>query len=112
MNEIVKICKVHGPLVEDQIRKDKRCKLCRATSNKKNYYKNPQKKIESTKKWKKKNKLHVNEWNKKDRLKNPEKYKKWSKIGRERLGVLRSIKDVTRIRGITLEHYFQLVGSQ
>jgi hypothetical protein len=112
MNEVVKICKIHGPLVKDQVRKDNRCKLCRSITNKKTYDKDPQKRVDYAKKWKQKNRLHVNEWAREDRKNNPEKYKEWSKAGREKAGTLRSIKDVTRIRGITLEHYYQMIGGQ
>lgn len=121
MNEnIVKICKIHGPLVKDQVKIEKtrknsetlRCHLCKIDKDRKWKDNHRDQHNKASIRWKKNNRSRVNEWNREDRKKNPEKHREWSRIGRERIGILRSIKDVTRIRGITLEQYYQLVGSQ
>jgi len=108
---IVKICKIHGPLVSDQIRKDKRCKLCRSITNKRTYYKDP-KRVEYATEWKRKNRLHVNEWAKEDRKNNPEKHKEWSKSARKRLGQHRNVIEISRRRGISTDQYYEMLEKQ
>lgn len=121
MNNIVKVCLKHGDLTADKTHKENnnskkgymlRCNQCKLEKDRRWKELNREKHCESSKRWKKNNRERVNQWNREDREKDPGKYKEWARIGRERLGELRTIKEVTRIRGITLDQYYSLVGSQ
>ena len=130
---IIKVCKKHGDLTENDAHKEKskrcksgfmwRCNRC---------------KLEKDRRWKKDNweqhkesastardesrRLYregktdvipkANLWIKNDRATNPEKYKEWAKIGRERLGPLRSVREISRVRGMTAEEYYEIEGRQ
>lgn len=113
----MKICKKHGQLNESEIRTYTRnrrgrkefvigCRLCHRDTASKS-------RNEARRKYREGLTTIIpkaNIWLKEDRKKDPEKYKKWAKIGRERLGPLRTIKEVTRLRGITIEDYYEIVG--
>lgn len=116
-----KICKLHGELSLNDVIEEKvkwgdgiyrRCRLCKLDKDRKWKKDNKEKHIASSVRWKKNNRAKVNEWQRNDRMLNPDKYYEWGRIGRERLGPLRSIKEVTRIRGINLDQYYQMVGNQ
>lgn len=117
---IVKICKKHGELTLSQVKEEinpqgyffYRCHLCKIEKDRRWKDRNRDQHISCSIRWKKNNREKVNIWSKEDRIKNPEKYKTWAKIGRDRAGILRSIKEVTRIRGLTLDEYYSMVGEQ
>ena len=130
---VVKVCSKHGELTEELAHqeKDKKCKAgYRWRCN--------QCKIEKDRRWKdnhreqhnasagqarKKSRKDYREgiiniepkaniWSRQYRIEHPEKHKEWAKIGRERLGPLRTIREITRVRGITVEDYYILEGKQ
>lgn len=115
---IFKICKKHGELTQAMTRPETtkqgyifyRCYFCKLEKNRRYTQKHKVKLCEKNKIYKKNNRDIVNAWSKQDRLNDPEKYKAWSKIGRERAGELRSIKEISRIRGLSLDQYYELVG--
>lgn len=116
MNKIVKICKVHGELTIEQTRKDGikfRCKECRMESNRKSYYKNPEKRVATSQRWKEQNRGDYNEWCREDRKKFPEKYKKYEENYIEKHGIERVRKmEVARIHGLTITQYDDLHEKQ
>jgi hypothetical protein len=116
MNEIVKICKVHGELTIEQTRKDGikfRCKECRMESNRKSYYKNPEKRVATSQRWKQQNRGDYNEWMREDRKKFPEKYKKYEENHIKKYGkdYVRK-REVARIHGLTMDEYRSLFEKQ
>jgi recombination endonuclease VII len=116
MNEIVKICKVHGELTIEQTRKEGikfRCKECRMESNRKSYYKNPEKRVATSQRWKEQNRGDYNEWMREDRKKFPEKYRKYEANYIEKHGIERVRKmEVARIHGLIVEEYDDLHEKQ
>jgi hypothetical protein len=119
-DNIVKVCKKHGELREAQTKKEinksgnqvYRCHLCKIEKDRKWKSNNKDKHIAASMRWKKNNKDRYKAWCKKDRENNPEKYLEWQRIGREKEGIFRSIKEVTRLRGITVDQYYSMVGEQ
>lgn len=130
-DEIVKICKKHGALTKDQVKHEKnglgyqsiRCHQCKIDKDTRWRNANRDKHNESAGKARKKSREDyklgltdiepkANVWSRKDRAENPEKHREWSRKGRERLGALRNIREITRVRGITLEEYYALEGRQ
>lgn len=113
MNEIVKICKIHGQLTLDKTRKDKdkfRCKVCRNETNKKTYYKHREKRVSTSMRWKRENKGDYAEWCRLDRIKNPEKYRRYEQNSIRKHGIEKFRKqEVARIHGITVEDYEKLI---
>ncbi len=130
---IVKVCKKHGNLTEDLAHKEKNKKLVLGFMWRCN-----QCKFEKDRRWKGLNwdqhkssagkarnesrrqyregltdiEPKANLWSRQYRIDNPEKHKEWARIGRERLGSLRTTREITRVRGITVEQYFILEGKQ
>lgn len=114
-----KKCKKHGNLHEGLISVEKtkngnylRCRICKSEKDSRSYEKNRTTKINYISKWKRENREYLREWSKKDREKYPEKYKKWAKDTRERMGDLRNIVEISRRRGISPETYFLMHKSQ
>jgi Recombination endonuclease VII len=130
---IVKICSKHGELTESMAHKEKnkQCKLgFRWRCN--------ECKLEKDRRWKSlnweqhkataakaRNKARedyrngfinqepkANIWSRQYRKDNPEKHREWEKRGRERLGPIRNIMEITRVRGISLEEYYEIKGKQ
>lgn len=118
----MKICKRHGLLNIEETYQEKnkkcisgfaiRCRLCKKEKDQRDYEKHAKQRILKVSEWKVKNRDRINSQVRLDRVNNPEKHKEWARRGRERAGPIRSLKDVTRIRGITLEYYYSLVGQQ
>lgn len=128
---VVKICKKHGELKEDQVKSE---------INRSGYvnYRCHQCKIDKDRRWKERNKeAHnasasiarnqarkeyregltdvepkANVWAREYKSLYPEKHKEWARIGRERLGPIRNLKEITRVRGLTLEEYYVIEGRQ
>ena len=115
-------CKKHGELNLEDTYQEKnkscisgfttRCKSCKKERTKIDYDRHAKERIEKAQAWKVKNRDRINSQVRLDRANNPEKHKEWSRRGRERAGPIRSLKEVTRIRGITLEYYYSLIGQQ
>lgn len=109
MNDVVKVCKFHGELNIEQVRKDGdkfRCKQCRIESNNKSYYKNREKRVATSQRWKEQNRGDYNEWMRQDRKKFPEKYRMYEQNYKEKHGVKKVRKmEVARIHGLTIEQY-------
>lgn len=116
MSEIIKICKKHGELTLDKVRKDGekyRCKACRIESNNKSYYAHREKRISTSIRWKQKNKGDYNEWVRNDRKKNPEKYRKYERTHQEKYGKKRGVTlDILSYYKITLDQYEKLFTDQ
>lgn len=119
MNRIVlKICKKHGELSEQDIYKEKnkkslsgyqlRCHLCKIDKDRKWKFNHREQHIEASTKWKKQNREKVNIQTREDRKKNPEKYRKWTKEYRDRVGDWRITQDIISYFGLTLEQYNKL----
>jgi hypothetical protein len=115
-DEIVKICKIHGPLTIEQTRKDGhlfRCTQCRIATNKKSYDINREKRVAYSIKWKKENRPHHNEWERQDRILHPEKYKRYEENYIKKHGRVKVRKmEVARIHGLTVEQYDLLFKEQ
>lgn len=118
--EIVKKCRKHGELTLGQVKQETskegyltyRCHLCKIEKDRRWKKNNREQHIAASARWKKNNREYYNAWCREDRKKDPKKYNDWSKIGREKLGILRSIREVTKLRGISIEDYFSMVGEQ
>lgn len=120
--EVVYKCRKHGHLnidgviaVSDPALKKGfryRCKACRHEYAVMKYAENREERIKYSVEWKKNNRLHVNNWNKEDKEKDPEKYKKWSKDYRDRLGEKRNAMEISRRRGIMVEKYYEMIEQQ
>lgn len=111
MSEIVKICKIHGPLEINQTRKDGnsfRCKECRIASNKNSYYANQEKRIATSTKWKQENRERANAWERADRAKNPEKYRAREKEYKSRNWAKLSVNESLRKLGLKNEDFLKL----
>lgn len=113
MNEIIKVCAIHGELDREHTRRDSgkfRCKACRVETNKKSYYKHREKRVSTAMRWKEQNRGDYNEWCKQDRKKNPEKYRRYERAYKEKQGIenVRK-KEVARIHGLTVQQYDELM---
>jgi Recombination endonuclease VII len=115
-----KTCKKHGELKSEDIQVERikwsaegeekfgqqfRCRLCRREKDLKYKHNHRDRHLAYNKQWRENNRGHVNEWAKQDRIDNPEKYKKWSAISRERKGSLRSLEESLRLRNMDIESY-------
>lgn len=130
---IVKICKIHGELTEDQVRKEKnnqiktgyqlRCAQCRRDKDRIYKLNNPDKhKASANRKRNEDRRLFregltdiepmANILAREDRKNNPEKHAEWSRRGREKLGQLRSTLEVCRRLHTTIEHYYKMLEEQ
>lgn len=115
---ILKICKKHGELSEQDIYKEKnkkslsgynlRCHLCKIEKDRNWKFSHREQHIESSIRWKKKNRERINAQTREDRKNNPEKYRKWTKEYRERVGDWRITQDIINYFDITLEQYNKL----
>lgn len=111
MSEIVKICKIHGPLQLEQTRKDGhlfRCKECRVLSNKKSYDENREKRIATSTRWKNVNRDRANAWERADRAKDPEKYRAREKIYKKRNWAKLSVNESLRKLNLKNEDFIEL----
>ena len=130
---IVKICAKHGELTENLAHQEKN-KKCKSGF----MWRCNQCKLEKDRRWKELNwgqhkesagkarskaredyrngfiteEPKANIWSRKYRKDSPEKHREWEKRGRERLGPLRNIREITRVRGITLDEYYAIEGKQ
>lgn len=119
MKEIVRVCKIHGELTEDDVRldisgkyKSYRCKKCRSATKKKCYLKNRKERVEYSVKWKKKNRDHVNARTREDRKKNPEKYRSYERMMRARDPEGHVEQTICTKRGITRKEYREMLEKQ
>lgn len=111
----VKICKIHGELTIEQTRKDGnklRCKECRIETNKKSYDLNRDKRIETSTRWKEKNRERANAWERADRAKNPEKYREREKKYKKRNWAKLSVHESLRKLGLTNEQFILMNEKQ
>lgn len=112
-------CKVHGELSPDKIRSFTsnrrgrsqvvyRCKPCHrksastARNKARKDYREGLTSVEP----------QANIWAKQDRLKKPEIYAASAKRQHERLGIFKSIMEISRVRGITTDQYQSMLKSQ
>ena len=130
---IVKVCKIHGQLTIDQVRKEKnnqmkngyqfRCLECRRDKDRTYKLNNPDKhKASACRKRNEDRKLFreglsniepkANIWAKNDRKNNPEKHLQWAKDYRLRTGQLRNTMEVCRRLHTTPEHYYKMLKEQ
>ncbi len=112
MSETVKICQKHGQLNILQIRKDGRCKHCRAESNKRTYLNNREERIRKAAEWRKKNREHYRMWAREDRKKYPEKYRIYAKTSKGREGVIRNIRQISAKFGLLVPEYLKMIEDQ
>lgn len=126
--KIVKICKKHGELSDEDIQLEKntwkkkdgtsvtkeymRCTQCRREKDIKYKHSHREQHLASVKEWRANNRDHVNAREREGRKKNPEKYRQWAKNNREKEGLLRTSKEIARLRGITIEQYQQMFIDQ
>jgi hypothetical protein len=130
---IVKICSKHGELTENLTHQEKnkkcksgfmwRCSQCKLEKDRKWKELNWEQHKESAGKSRAKSREDyrngfiteepkANIWSRQYRKDSPEKHREWEKRGRERLGSLRNIREITRVRGITLDEYYVIEGRQ
>ncbi len=130
---IVKTCKIHGDLTEEQVCKEKnaqmkagyqlRCIECRRNKDRVYKLNNPDKhKASANRKRNEDRRLFregltdiepkANVLARKDRENNPEKHLKWSADYRKRTGQLRNTMEVCRRLHTTPEHYYEMVKEQ
>jgi hypothetical protein len=115
MSNIVKVCKIHGELTIDQVRRDGhlfRCKECRSIKDKESYYRHREKRVAESQAWKEKNREHYRIWAREDRAKYPEKYREQARRNRMKPGSKKVINEILRMHGVTREEYEQLVKNQ
>ena len=130
---IVKVCKKHGSLTEDQVTKEKskqiksgyqlRCLKCRRDKDRTYKLNNPDKhKATANRKRNEDRKLYregltdleprANILSREDRKNNPEKHLQWAKDYRERTGQYRNTMEVCRRLHTTPEHYYEMLENQ
>lgn len=135
---IVKVCKKHGELTENDIKKEKftyivngekkeghqlRCLQCRRDKDRKYKLNNPDKhKASASRSRNEQRRLYregltdiepkANIWGRQDRLKNPEKYKEWDSKHRKKLGQLRNTQEVCRRLNWKVEDYYKMHSDQ
>lgn len=122
MNEIVKVCQIHGELTADKARKDKsgkyyqwRCKQCRAETNKRTFEKYREKKMKYIGEWKKANRPKINAREVELRKLNPERTAAMRDREKNRYrtdGGRRSEGAIANKRGITREQYREMLLAQ
>lgn len=124
---IVKECKKHGSLTEDECTSEYsdgykcyRCIYCKREKDQRWKEKNREKHRASAGRARNEARRlfregltdkepKANIWNKEYRKNNPEIHREWAKKGREKLGSFRNIQEICRRRGITVEQYYELV---
>lgn len=130
---IVKICKIHGNLTEDQVRKEKnsqmnsgyqlRCLECRRDKDRTYKLNNPDKhRASASRKRDEDRRLYregltdveprANVLAREDRQRNPEKHQKWAADGRKRAGQYRNTQEVCRRLHTTPEQYYKMMQEQ
>jgi hypothetical protein len=130
---IVKICKKHGPLTEDQVQKEKnaqmksgfqiRCTQCRREKDTKWKLNNLDKHRASASRARNEARRQyregltdvepkANAWIRKDREKNTDKYLQREAKSRAKQGQLRNTMEVCRRREIGVDYYYQLLKEQ
>ena len=130
---IVKICKIHGKLTEDQVRKEKnnqmkagyqfRCLQCRRDKDRTYKLNNPDKhRASANRKRNEDRRLYrdglidiepkANILARLDRKNNPEKHLKWSANYREKIGQFRNTMEVCRRLHTSPEHYYEMLKKQ
>ena len=130
---IVKICKKHGNLTEDQICREKskqtksgyqlRCLQCRRDKDRTYKLNNPDKHKETANRKRNKDRelfrkglsdteARANILAREDRKNNPEKYLKWSEDYRKRTGQARNTSEVCRRLHTTPEQYYKMMQEQ
>jgi hypothetical protein len=130
---IVKVCKIHGELTDDQVRKEKnnqmkngyqlRCLECRRDKDRTYKLNNPDKHKDSVSRKRSedrrlfreglsKTEPKANLWAKEDRKKNPEKHLKWAADYRERTGQLRNTMEVCRRFKLDVSEYYRMKEEQ
>lgn len=136
---IVKECKIHGSLYENDVSKERfsyktkngelkegfqlRCNQCRREKNRKYKLNNPDKHKEtSSRKRNEERRLYreglieiepkANIWARQDRKNNPEKYKEWARLQREKLGQYRNTREVCRRLNTSVDIYYEMLKKQ
>jgi hypothetical protein len=130
---IVKTCKIHGDLTEEQIIKEKssssklgyriRCHQCRLDKDRKWKLNNLDKHRASASRARNETRRlyrqglidsepKANIWIRKDREKNPEKYLKREEKSRKKQGQSRNTREVCRRIDIEVAYYYQLIDEQ
>lgn len=130
---IVKICKKHGPLIEQQVTREKskqmksgyqlRCLECRRDKDRVYKLNNPDKHKESANRKRNEDRRlyreglsniepRANILARKDRENNPEKHLKWASDYRKRTGQYRNTKEVCRRLHTTPEYYYEMLKKQ
>ena len=130
---IVKICKHHGPLKEEDVSKEKnnqmksgyqlRCSQCRRDKDRKYKLNNPDKHAETAnRKRNEDRKLYregisdiepkANILARIDRKENPEKHQEWSRRVREKQGQSRNTKEVCRRLNLEVSDYYVMLEKQ
>lgn len=130
---IVKICKIHGELTQEQVSTEKskntlsgyqlRCTECRRDKDRTYKLNNPEKhRASASRKRNEDRRLYreglsntepaANIQAREDRKNNPEKYLQWSKDYRERTGQLRNTMEVCRRLHTTPELYYEMQKKQ
>lgn len=115
MSHIVKVCKIHGPLTEDQVLfndKYPRCHQCKIDKDRRWKNRNKEQHIATSKRWKKENREHYLEWQRQDREKDPEKYRKWSRELKSKNRKKIRKQEICRIHGLKLDQYEQMIIDQ
>lgn len=139
MPNIIKTCKKHGDLTEDQVMKDHfgisftlRCRQCRKEYADKNREKLREysRKYEKTrpkreykgkhaekvriisKEWRRKNKDLVNARVAADKAKDPERYRQWQRDWRKQNLEKCRLKDIVKKHNVSYEEYMEMINRQ
>ncbi len=131
--KIVKKCKIHGDLTENDVHKENRkdlkegfyyrCAFCRREKDRLYKLNNPDKHKASASRARNEARRLYREglidikpnadiWAEQDRKNNPEKYRKWAENSRKRQGQLRNTKEVCRRFDIPVEWYYEKLKKQ
>lgn len=111
MNKIVKICKIHGELTNDQILNNDRyprCRQCKKETAARHYDKHVRQVLNKSPELKAKYRENINQKVREDRKVNREKYRKWEKTYKEKNREYTREMGVCKIYKITLEQYREL----
>lgn len=131
--EIIKLCKHHGPLPLALVSKEVnnsakrgytyRCRLCKREKDTRWRNENRESHNESAGAAKKEaRRLYreglsdlipkANLWAMQDRINNPEKHREYKKTYKEKMGKEYTIREIARTRGITADKYKEILDSQ
>lgn len=97
INKVKKVCKKHGELTPDLVKKSGHCRLCHR---------------ESAGRARKLDRTRANEWTRNDRKNFPEKYRQWQKVAPSRQYDKRLEHYLRQVYKLSIEEYKSMIEKQ